>query len=287
LNAFSLSIPQLEKDSKEIFELCASDFLRDEGLKARLCSCSLRVRDDSSLLKTSFPNNVLRIGKEPILPNNTTYDDMKKVYNDKFAKKGSVGRKYYDKIKDPGIVRCPICGVGQVRELDHYMPKSYYYTLVVTPENLIPICRDCNVKKRYYLFSEIGDVLLHPYFDGNVYEENWLTADLDFQSEMTVSYHVNCPEEWSEVLKKRVNKHFVLYRLGDSYKIEASQRISEFKSHWSNLYNRDGRDVLLEQLKSEYDSIIKNIGLNSWQAAMYYAMVYQFSKVIEWIEGGV
>ena len=52
-------------------------------------------------------------------------DDMISLYEDKFAKNSDLREKYYDKliVAAPGGV-CPICGLGQVGNLDHYLPKS-------------------------------------------------------------------------------------------------------------------------------------------------------------------
>ena len=77
------------------------------------------------------------------LPEDVTSVEMKKVYDEKFAKAETVGRTYYDAIMaqvERGI--CPICGVRLASTLDHYLPKAKVPTLSVTPSNLIPACRD-------------------------------------------------------------------------------------------------------------------------------------------------
>lgn len=278
-------MPNLDITAKEIFTLCASEF-RDEALRANLCAYSSRVDSDSSLFKDSFPNSALQIDCDPELPEGITKDKIIDVYETKFARKKSIGRKYYDSIlKQYKSKKCPICGFGHVRELDHYMPKSHYYTLVVTPENLIPICRDCNREKDSTFERELEKMHLHPYFDGKVCEKRWLSANL--QTGGVVSYYVDCPVDWSDVLKYRVKNHFVGYCLDARYPIEASQEIAFNRSYWFELlHEENGQCVLLEHLKTQTMSIEKN-GLNTWRAAMYRALVSQFSKVVEWIEEGV
>lgn len=61
------------------------------------------------------------------------------LYDDKFSKKGQTARKYYDSIiLSAPNGKCPQCGQRLVRTLDHYLPKSKYPLLAITPYNLIP-----------------------------------------------------------------------------------------------------------------------------------------------------
>ncbi len=62
---------------------------------------------------------------------------MEKLYSDKFAKLASVRPKYYDKIMVSSAGRCPICGVGVVSNLDHYLAKSIYPTYIMPGKRLI------------------------------------------------------------------------------------------------------------------------------------------------------
>ncbi|VEI46040.1 HNH endonuclease [Actinobacillus equuli] len=64
-------------------------------------------------------------------------------------------------------VKCPFCGgIGKPTQIDHFLPKSRYGHFSVLPENLIPVCKDCNTeyKKEFYP-TEKNKQLIHPYLD--------------------------------------------------------------------------------------------------------------------------
>jgi hypothetical protein len=156
------------------------------------------------------------------------------------------------------------------------MPKSHYYTLIVTPENLVPLCKDCNYEKMKYMPSVPEKVLLHPYFDA-IDDKIWLEATLRFKmGVLCASYNVKCPPEWSDILKSRLNNHFKVYNLGELYAKRAAQEIVEYNSCWSNEVVDE--DTLLRDLQQTYIRIEK-VGLNTWKAALYRALVSQFSDI--------
>src|SRR5690349_5881934 len=79
------------------------------------------------------------------MPRGTTLsaDDMGELYKNRFLRASAPGREYYDRIKSLCRI-CPFCGIGIVNTVDHYLPKTKFPILSVTPTNLIPCCRDCN-----------------------------------------------------------------------------------------------------------------------------------------------
>lgn len=42
---------------------------------------------------------------------------------------------------------CPICGLRDATDLDHYIPRQLFPEFSIHPYNLIPICHKCNNKK--------------------------------------------------------------------------------------------------------------------------------------------
>lgn len=58
---------------------------------------------------------------------------------------------------------CAYCGFTRVSQLDHFMPKSSYADLCITPINLVPACNVCNQAKSDAVPEFRGDIFLHPY----------------------------------------------------------------------------------------------------------------------------
>lgn len=200
-----------------------------------------------------------------------TKEEMIKLYTNKFAKHHDVRYKYYDKIMVSSNGICPSCGLGQVGNLDHYLPKSLFPTYAVTPYNLVPICRDCNSKKNNQIFENNTEALLHPYYD----EDNviWLKAELSIQNDGIVArYFVDINLEIEdELFVKRCENHFDIYDLGKRYAIEAAREISENQERWKKYINKWGKEEFLLDINETIASLEK-VCVNSWKVALYRAL---------------
>lgn len=148
---------------------------------------------------------------------------MLDIYESKFVK--GTGRPYYDKYMSlPTNGKCPFCGIGTVSTLDHYLPKSKYPALAITPKNMIPACRDCNLgKKRTFSPQNSEEEPLHPYFD-DVEQDIWLSVRFEVAGkELVPTYFVRKPVAWNDLLFRRVENHMVLYNLYTSYAVHAAE----------------------------------------------------------------
>lgn len=174
---------------------------------------------------------------------------------------------------------CPICGERIVRNLDHYMPKSIYKNLVVTTENLVPICRDCNFDKADFIISKPEDAPLHPYFD-NVDNAIWLKVKL-YQG-VCITYEADPPDDWEHTLKQRVRNHFNRFSLNKYYSSKASQEVAEELDGWKRLFIESGELALKSHLEYRCDSIVQ-YRLNSWKSALYRGCVEQFDILLGWL----
>lgn len=272
--------PDFKESAREIFEECLSSF-GNESLRIGLTGCLEMVEADSRTFKSSFPESILQIREKPSLPVGVTKKDMTNVYEYKFRDDKIIRKKYYDLILSaPRFGTCPICGVNKVKNLDHYMPKSIYYTLAVTPENLIPTCRDCNYEKNARLIRSLYDAPLHPYFD-SLGNDVWLTASL--QLDKTVLFGVNAPSCWTKTLEARVKEHLRMYRIDELYTIKANEFISDqVDDRWKTLLVDCGKSILLEQLREDCRYAEKK-NMNSWEAALCRGLVSQFPVVLGWI----
>lgn len=198
-------------------------------------------------------------------------DDMVSLYTNKFAKKDQPGRKYYDKIKlAPPNSICPLCGIGQVTTLDHYMAKTLYPSLAVTPHNLIPACRDCNDPRGAIHFESAGDMTLHPYYDETQNLE-WLSAVIVSTFPICVRYTVSDTVPDSE-LRVRLSTHLEVFDLSNRYSKKAAEEISAHKLTYQAMLDNGGIEGLREYLQLLYTSAY-NVEKNSWRTALYKALM--------------
>jgi hypothetical protein len=70
-----------------------------------------------------------------------------------------------------GVDLCPVCGIREAEELDHFLPQSEFKPLSIYSRNLVPMCHPCN-KAKSAGYNEDGFGFLHPYYD--------LLPDVDF-----------------------------------------------------------------------------------------------------------
>lgn len=198
-------------------------------------------------------------------------DDMVSLYTNKFAKKDQSGRKYYDKIKlAPPNSICPLCGIGQVTTLDHYMAKTLYPSLAVTPHNLIPACRDCNDPRGAVHFESAGDMTLHPYYD-EVQNLEWLSAVIVSTFPICVRYIVSDTVPDSE-LRVRLSAHLEVFDLSNRYSKKAAEEISAHKLTYQAMLDNGGIEGLREYLQLLYTSAY-SVEKNSWRTALYKALM--------------
>lgn len=206
-------------------------------------------------------------------------DDMVMLYTNKFAKKDQPGRIYYDKIKllpTNGI--CPLCGIGQVATLDHYMAKTLYPTLAVTPHNLIPACRDCNDPRGAVRFDSAADMTLHPYFD-DAQNVEWLSAAVVSTYPICVSYAIDGALQDNE-LRNRLSNHLEVFDLKERYAKKAAEEISANKLTYQAVLDAGGLEGLRSYLQLLYTSAYSS-EKNSWRTALYKALLNVEQIVID------
>lgn len=266
---------KLEKpqfDMEEIVNACISNMNQGE-VKTRILSSKNEIVEESNEYDEKAKRGNLSSFKiHEKLGGGATKEDMKKLYENKFVPKGQGGRKYYDAIKSlsPNN-RCPYCAQREVATLDHYLPKAKYPTFSITPYNLIPSCRDCNTGKLTDIYNSHEEEVIHPYYD-NFSDEEWIGAKLIENDPVAFEFYVKCPSSWDEIKKKRAQNHFEKFELNNLYKPYAAEEYTYCSSRIQRLYLRGGKELAIEELKEAIEDR-KKLRLNTWQAAMYKAII--------------
>ena len=203
---------------------------------------------------------------ECISINNLTENDMIKLY-ECFRKSVKV---YYDAIKlssEHNI--CPYCGIRNVSEVDHYLPKSRKISLSIAPLNLVPICHECNNAKGTHYPKEKEECFIHPYFDHFIIDKSWLKADVlpgDMPSFHfyvdTFAFDINEQE-----IYKRIAYHFRELKLNTLYVSNAGVTLASIS--WRLKKERErGIEEVKKYLSEEIESFEK-YDTNYWKVAMY------------------
>ncbi|MBR1702717.1 MAG: hypothetical protein IJ716_12250 [Lachnospiraceae bacterium] len=261
-----------EFNQYEIITDCTSQ-MRDDDRKQLILNCRDEIVSASEEYdRKASAGQLSLISVHDRLLGGASKDDMTKLYEQRFASKRAYGRVYYDKIKllSPNF-RCPYCAQRGVGTLDHYLPKSKYPVYAVTPYNLVPACMECNKVKMDENFGRREEEVIHPYYD-DFSGEKWVAANMIEEEPIAFEFFVRCPECWDHTKKRRAENHFYRFQLGTLYKPYASEEFGACYSRIKRLYLKGGKDLAVKDLNEQ---IIDRdtIRLNTWQAAMYQAII--------------
>ncbi|MCT9080475.1 hypothetical protein [Streptomyces fulvoviolaceus] len=191
------------------------------------------------------------------------------------------GRPVYDEARNRPT-KCPMCGVGSVRQVDHHMPKSGFPYLATVPINLLPICSDCNFAKNDRAPKRYVEQTLHPYFD-DVDGERWLKSRLitqlpdgqtyeaqphDRPANWFVNFYVDPPASWDPNLTARVAHHFEIFKLADLYEDQAADDLPGIELSIEEAFQAGGTADVRTQLEGLARSRAR-VHKNTWMVALY------------------
>lgn len=204
---------------------------------------------------------------------------MKNVYENKFVRERC--GNYYDTIIANANQICPFCGEGWPTNLDHFLPKAEYPFLIVTPENLVPSCKDCNMEKNNANPVSNEEVPLHPYYDNFLTE--WLEVSIDFSKQDILGFEFrnNLDVMAEPILSKRIDAHMKVHGLKSSF---ATHAISEMNSKKRNHLRQAkiGKEKLKMELQWELNSFQAEDN-NSWRSALYRELIENYDEYYDWL----
>ena len=194
---------------------------------------------------------------------------MKELYTFQFAHKGCRAYKFYNIIRSAQHT-CPYCNVSarSISQLDHYLPKSTFPSLTISPVNLVPICSDCNSKKGTYYSTKIDEMIMHPYFDDFASQSfDFIKCTVIEKVPIGFSFYIEKLPNWSDCTYNRVVKHFQMLELEDLYRTDFEATFEPY----------------VYELKSIYmDGNIENVRI----AIMRRMNSYKINKTLPWHYAG-
>ncbi|MCI5123163.1 MAG: HNH endonuclease [Candidatus Electrothrix sp. AR5] len=216
----------------------------------------------------------------PLVINTLLRSELVKIYDQYFVPETKPARRIYDSLLNAAEETCPFCGgIGTPRNLDHFLPKTHFPQFSVLPLNLVPSCRDCNMDGKGHSFATSAeDQIIHPYADNDrFFSTQWIVATYhegNSKKPSRFEYYVSPPEDWSNVDKQRVNKHFEDFELARRYATKAAEMLGTIL-HQIKLMKQKGltRDVIQSVLLQP--GIDKAPFANHWQKGMYQALLQE------------
>lgn len=258
-------------DVGEVLDACINHYI-DEEIKTRFQHSRDEICSASNTYNLNSVNHNWYSICEGIKPANLSKKEMVNLYDKKFVACQSIRKKYYDKIMslaEDGI--CPICCVGVVKTLDHYLPKSKFPMFSITPNNLVPSCRDCNTKKNNRFSNNYS--LIHPYYD-DIDNFIWLSVSLKVLNNRLIAKYFVSENEGiiDNCTYERIYHSFSEYELDKLYELKACETITNQKIIWKSIYISKGKRNLLNYFRLQLSSVTANQN-NSWLAALYRGLI--------------
>jgi hypothetical protein len=255
-----------DDDAETVFRAAAAR-RRNPNLRKRLLAVTERVGERASeYLSLASVEDLFRLAAED--PTGVSKRELSDVY-DRVLVRGN-GRPIYDRLRGSAkFRRCPLCGVRDVRTLDHYLSKSEFPELAVFPANLVPSCSDCNKIKLEHAPQSRSDQTFHPYFD------DWgthriLQATVVVHNSVKVGFSIEQVAGVSPARIRRARHHFDLLELGPLYAANAAVELVESKDMFRRNFAA-GADVLRSELELTARSRQRG-NLNAWRGALYWGL---------------
>lgn len=165
---------------------------------------------------------------------------------------------------------CPMCGVGFVSDLDHYLPKEKFPEFSVLALNLVPVCSRCNGKKRSVAGDREGR-FFHAYYDDVPESPSLLVADLEVaQKSVIVSFDIN--HTLPMTIYKDARYHFKRLRLSDAYVTPAVNDLVGRIHYFEELYEIGGPDAVAYGANRIALNHRREFGSQFWKAVLYDAV---------------
>lgn len=208
----------------------------------------------------------------PLLLDTTTTSDLLTVMHTAYSQVQIGGRleQLRNRIK-LSIEKCPYCGFGEIKDLDHHLPRSIYKAFSIYPKNLIPCCHPCNNKKRTTAGELPTSQFLHAYL-GRLPDENFLIAHATVtEAGLVVNYSIQRTPEIDEHEYSRLSFQFTELNLNERFKPEINSLISSHATSFS-LFSSVSPEAFRSFLQISHTDSSRIFGKNHWKTALWLAL---------------
>lgn len=169
------------------------------------------------------------------------------------------------------VEKCPYCGVGELTDLDHHIPKSKYKAHAIYARNLVPTCHPCNKKKSTTANQDPNFQFLHTYF-GNLPAEPFFVASIHMaQHAFTATFKAIKTASMDEEEFQRLEFQIAKLELNDRYTAAVVTYLSIHKTS-IEMMGDISPDVLEQWLTKAHSDSCYSFGVNHWQTALLKAL---------------
>lgn len=173
-----------------------------------------------------------------------------------------------------GIGLCPICGIGPVSELDHFLPRSHFAPLAIYARNLVPSCHDCNHIKLAGFGGKSEEELafVHAYFDA-LPDFQFLEAQIDISEGGLVATFQVIPEvALDEGISDRLSNQMITLKLNERYEKELNNYVMSHATAVHLEHARKGERGVRKLLRNQGAIEAESFYTNHWRPTLLRAL---------------
>lgn len=159
---------------------------------------------------------------------------------------------------------CLYCGIGEIDQIDHYLPQEHFPEFSILHKNLIPICGTCNEIKGSNIPGMHGKDYLHLIYD-ILPIENIFDCTITFNNQVpSISYAI-LPKFTNSIL----NTHFTELQLKERIEKKSVQyclQIKALKEQFGSIYAND-------ELTRDLNKLSAFFGTYYWKTNLISTMI--------------
>lgn len=159
---------------------------------------------------------------------------------------------------------CLYCGIGEIDQLDHFLPQEHFPEYSILHKNLIPICGTCNEIKGSNIPGQDGKDYLHLIYD---------LIPLESIFSCVITFNQNLPSISYSVLAKftgsLMETHFVELKLKERIEKKSVQYCLQIKA----LKEQFGYEYAKEELLRDLNKISAFYGAYYWKSELISSMI--------------
>lgn len=195
-------------------------------------------------------------------------ETIKKGYS-KTYKNGAL-KHIRSKLKSK-VKRCPICGIGPAKELDHYLPQVDYRVFAVYARNLIPICHECNNSKKTHGTGIAHERFIHAYLDE--LPDEHLSVELVAENDALLTiYDVSNLGPAHQEIKQRIGFQLGRLKLSERWSDEFVIYMSAHETALEDAFEAYGAQGVARFLEKQASKEERKFGKSCWRPVLLRAL---------------
>ncbi|MFP5042934.1 HNH endonuclease [Parasediminibacterium sp. JCM 36343] len=193
----------------------------------------------------------------------TTFtDDEKKALKHLYGSQTTTAKKIIDIISKALLQTqagcCVSCGIGDVDQIDHFLPQEHFPEYSILHKNLIPICGLCNEIKSDNIPGEEKNYF-HPMFD-KLPDEPFFRCQITYVNNIPTSKFSIIPKFHTTI----VNNHFVDLKL----KVRLEKKATIYFVQMKDFKTKFGDDFANEEIDRDLMKLGALYGSNYWKCIL-------------------